>query len=112
MNNKLKMAGALVLSLLVSVFVSSRVFVAQTPVIREDLVASLKRIFTGKQDSSPQTTTVNAFDHDELYTHEFNQAEKRTEYTFRLANGKIIKIRIPSDVNPPPLQVVEEMVNK
>lgn len=43
---------------------------------------------------------------------EFNQAPKTKEYTYTLSSGKTVTIRLPEDVDPPLLPVVEEMEQK
>lgn len=48
-------------------------------------------------------------EYDEAYIEEFNQARDKVGYEYTLSSGETITIKIPADVDPPPLETVEKM---
>ena len=56
--------------------------------------------------SPPNQETV---EHDESFMEEFNQTQGKTKYSFILSDGREVSIYLPGGINPPPLNVVEEL---
>lgn len=76
------------------------------------LFAPVKKNISVKEynlKTEPEITPVIAKDTDEFSIEEFNSKEKNREFKYTLESGEEVKIFLPEGIDPPPLNVVEEL---
>lgn len=112
-NFKSKLFLSLIAAFLTTKLLSDTVFIAGTPLIRNNLAQYLTQKiltaftpFINNKANVISTPVAAQEDSDVLFT---DPNVKKEKYTIQLSNGKNVTVIVPEGINKPPMRVLEQI---